>query len=134
MNIITSIFALLFSFSVFASDNSDLTINYINSTKYPEELKIKAEYLVQSLNRINSENWNNQSKVFDSISKDISISLSCYIHASKRLSADTELDLISEIQMLMSDDNTNIQYIKFMERDMPITHKISSDSICAALL
>lgn len=115
--------------------NADDVVTYVNSTSLPESMQVKAEYLIHSLERIYNEDWRNNEDTFKNISDDISISLSCYLYESEKYNRDTKLELIDEIQTLM----TSTRYSKslfdgFMKKDMQSNHEIKDKSICSALV
>lgn len=110
-------------------------VTYVNSTRLPESMQVKAEYLIHSLARIYNEDWRNNESTFKNISDDISISLSCYLHEAEKHNTDTKLELVDEIQALM----TSTRYSKslfdgFMKKDMQSNHEIKDKSICSALI
>lgn len=118
-----------------SDEYSNGVIEYIGTTIYPEPMKVKAEYLVHSISRIFSEDWRNRKDTFLSISDDISISLSCYIHESEKAGFDKDLNLVDEIQTLMtSSPRRKSLYEGFMKADMQREHSMKDESICSALV
>ncbi|ELP5899916.1 hypothetical protein QTV49_001833 [Vibrio vulnificus] len=128
--------SLIMTQAAHSSDEySSGVVEYIQTTIYPEALKVKAEYLVHSISRIFSEDWRNKKDTFLSISDDISISLSCYIHESGKTGFDKELNLVDEIQTLMtSSPRRKGLYEGFMNADMQREHSMKDESICSALI
>lgn len=109
-------------------------IQYIKNSSYDEQLKIKAEYLTYSLSRIFNEAWDKNQKLFEAISNDINISLSCYMYKTEELGIDGDLQLVDEVQLLMTNTNeSKRRYQAFMAKDMASEHKRSSETICKAL-
>lgn len=118
-----------------SDEYSNGVIEYIETTIYPDPMKVKAEYLVHSISRIFSEDWRNKKDTFLSISDDISISLSCYIHESENAGFDKDLNLVDEIQTLLtSSPRRKSLYEGFMNADMQREHSMKDESICSALI
>lgn len=110
-------------------------VEYINSTQATAAQKVKAEYLVNSIARIYQEPWQQNQSVFNSISEDISISLSCYLYEIENYNKSGGEALLDEIQALMTDTNAKkSSYLSFMKQDMKTEHSKKDKGICAALV
>lgn len=119
----------------YSDEYSNGVVDYIGTRPYPHQMKVKAEYLVHSMSRIFSEEWRDNKDIFLSISDDISISLSCYIHETERSGIDKGLGLVDEIQALMTSSPRRKElYEGFMKADMQREHSIKDESICSALI
>lgn len=118
-----------------SSKNTTQIIKYIHSTPASKDQKIKAEYLVNSISRIFTEKWKKNTNTFKSISDDISISLSCYMHVSENDISSVGIELVDEIQTIMLDTQAKKQaYLAFMQQDMKVNHTRRDNSICEALV
>ncbi|KDM91010.1 hypothetical protein [Photobacterium galatheae] len=118
-----------------ADEYTEGVIRYVSGTLYTKDIKVKAEYLIHSISRIFIENWINDKEAFQSISDDINISLSCYIYETQKAGVDRELNLVDEIQTLMTDSHrTKSLYHQFMKLDMQSNHIMKEKTICSALI